>query len=127
MSSEHLSALPEGMTRDSAWIYEAAEFTAKIQEEHRQAMRARETQGAPWGDVNLEGDSFAKDYDKVFPDLEEAFSLYLSYLAQVTEQAADRLWETGRNLDTTEDENVHVADSGSPDANRGADGSGGRR
>ncbi|MFV2198536.1 hypothetical protein [Nocardiopsis sp. LOL_012] len=127
MSSEHLSALPEGVGRDSVEIYEAAQFAAGLHKDYRQARQAWEGPNTPWGDVNLEGDSFAKDYDKVFPELEKAFDTYLSYLVEATAQTADQLLGTAWNLDAAEDENVKVADSGSPDLNGGADGSGGRR
>jgi hypothetical protein len=115
------AAEPDGVAHSGGNIHEAAEFTSKLKADYE---AAREPLGTPWGDVTLKDDEFAKDYDKVFRPMEENFRLYLDGLVKATQDTADNLLKTARNLDGTEGVNEEIATT----VDRGSQqGPGGRR
>ena len=118
-NDDHLSASPEGVAHRSANVHEAAEFTSRLRQDF---VAAREPLGTPWGDTNLKGDDFAKDYDKVFVPMEENFALYLDALVQATQDTADNLLKTAKNLGGTEDTNEEIATVADPDSQGGPQG-----
>ncbi|MEV2275673.1 hypothetical protein AB0I72_08805 [Nocardiopsis sp. NPDC049922] len=120
----NFGASPDELTRDSTWIFEGAEFTKKVMKEYQTQRAALSTPWEPWGDPNLEGDDFAKDYGTTFTQLEEGFGIYMNAVVQATADTAEKLFKTGRNVRTTEDENEETAVLPDP---RSGTGDGGRR
>ncbi|KOX13767.1 hypothetical protein [Nocardiopsis sp. NRRL B-16309] len=118
-NDDGLSASPDGVAHSSFNVHEAAEFTSRLK---RDFVAAREPLGTPWGDKNVTGDDFAKDYDKVFVPMEQNFALYLDALVQATQDTADNLLKTARSLSGTEDVNEETAAVVDPDAQDGRQG-----
>ncbi|MFI6576132.1 hypothetical protein ACIBFB_10030 [Nocardiopsis sp. NPDC050513] len=104
--NDRFSGSPEDLARDGSYIYSAAEFTQETMSNYEQV---RVPLGTPWGDKTLEGDDFAKDYDKVFTQLEENFDIYTKALVKATADTADNLLKTARNLGGTESANEEIA------------------
>ncbi|MBB6119142.1 hypothetical protein [Nocardiopsis algeriensis] len=115
---EGLSAFPEGMIKDGSRIHEAAEYTRELNEWF---TAARETLGTPWG----KGDEFAEQMDKVLGPLEEGLRLYLDFLEQAQQDAADRTVQTAQNLGAAEDAGQDLASTLIP--GEGPSSGGGRR
>ncbi|MCY9784015.1 hypothetical protein KIK06_08930 [Nocardiopsis sp. EMB25] len=117
--NDRFGGSPGDIAKDGSSIYSAADFTEEVMAYYQQERAAL---GTPWGDKNLEGDDFAKDYDKVFTQLEENFNIYMKALVQATADTADNLVKTAKNLDGTESANEEIAAVPNPGT-----GSGGRR